>query len=100
MKTFRYLATMLFIALAIVPAVAQKRDVNLTISVTGPNGNAIKGVAVTLKQTDYAVSYGSITLNEQGSATVKVYKGNHSLEASALGYSAVKKESNVTATPP
>lgn len=97
MKTFRYLATMLFIALAIVPAVAQKRDVNLTISVTGPNGNAIKGVAVTLKQTDYAVSYGSITLNEQGSATVKVYKGNHSLEASALGYSAVKKEFNVTA---
>lgn len=97
MKTFRYLATILLIALAIVPAVAQKRDVNLTISVTGPNGTAIKGVAVTLKQTDYAVSYGSITLNEQGSATVKVYKGNHSLEAQALGYSSVKKEFNVTA---
>lgn len=97
MKTFRYLATILLIAFAIVPTVAQKRDVNLTLSVTGPDGNAVKGVALTLRQTDYALSYGSITLNEQGSATVKVYKGNHSLEASALGYSSVKKEFNVTA---
>lgn len=96
MKTFRYLATILLIAFAIVPTVAQKRDVNLTLSVTGPDGNAVKGVALTLRQTDYALSYGSITLNEQGSATVKVYKGNHSLEASALGYSSVKKEFNVT----
>lgn len=97
MKTLRYIAFALLIVANILPAAAQKRDINLTISVKGPNGGVVNGAAVVLKQTDYSLSYGSITLNDQGTALVKVYAGNHSLEASARGYDTVKESFKVTA---
>ncbi|MCQ2287715.1 MAG: choice-of-anchor J domain-containing protein [Muribaculaceae bacterium] len=97
MKTLRYLAVTIMVVAAIVPAVAQKRNINLTIAVKGPNGGPVNGAAVVLKQTDYALSYGNIALNEQGVASLKVYAGNHSLEASARGYDSARKDFNVVA---
>ena len=97
MKIFRYFLTIMIALSVALPTVAQKRNINLTIAVKGPNGGVVNGVAVVLKQTDYALSYGNITLNEQGQALVKVYAGNHSLEASAKGYDTVKETFNVTA---
>lgn len=104
MRIFSYLFVIIAVLASAVTATAQKRDINLTISVTGPNGAAVNGAKVVLKQTDYALSYGSITLNSQGSATVKVYAGNHSLDASAPGYDpvgikfAVKADTTVSVT--
>lgn len=86
MRIFSYLFVIIAVLASAVTATAQKRDINLTISVTGPDGGAVNGAKVVLKQTDYALSYGNIALNSQGSATVKVYAGNHSLDASAPGY--------------
>lgn len=97
MKIFRYFLTIMIALSVALPAVAQKRNINLTIAVKGPDGGVVNGAAVVLKQTDYALSYGNITLNEQGQALVKVYTGNHSLEASARGYDTVKETFNVTA---
>lgn len=97
MKIFRYFLTIMIALSVALPAVAQKRNINLTIAVKGPDGGVVNGAAVVLKQTDYALSYGNITLNEQGRALVKVYTGNHSLEASARGYDTVKETFNVTA---
>ncbi len=97
MRLFKLLTLTLLALVAFAPAAAQKRNINLTLTVLGPNGGPVNNPTVVLKQTDYALSYGTITLNEQGSATVKVYAGNHSLDASAPGYSAVKETFNVTA---
>jgi len=79
---------MLMIAV-VLPTMAQKRDKSLTISVKGPNNTVVSGVKLVLKQTDYALSYSSVTLNDQGTTTVKVYAGNHSLNVSAQGYDPV-----------
>ena len=65
---------------------AQKRDKNLTITVTLPGGAPATAATVALMHTDYALSYGTITLNAQGSATVKVYAGNHRVDVSQPGY--------------
>lgn len=97
MKTLRYIAFALMIVASIMPTAAQKRNINLTIAVKGPNGSVVNGAAVVLKQTDYSLSYGSISLNEQGTASLKVYAGNHSLEASARGYDTVRETFNITA---
>lgn len=97
MKILRYIATVVCIAIAVIPVLAQKRNINLTISVTGPNGSHIIGTAITLKQTDYALSYGKITLDEQGTATLKVYAGNHQLDASAPGYDPASMKFTVNA---
>ncbi|MDO4510629.1 MAG: choice-of-anchor J domain-containing protein [Bacteroidales bacterium] len=96
MRKIKFFASLLLVMVMALPAVAQKRNINLTISVAGPSGNPVPSAAVVLKQTDYALSYGAITLNEQGSATLKVYAGNHSLEASAKGYASAATTFEVT----
>lgn len=88
---------LLLLVAVVIPVAAQKRNINLTLTVTGPSGNPVPSASVVLKQTDYSLSYGNITLNEQGSAVVKVYAGNHSLSASAAGYSSASKTFVVSA---
>lgn len=97
MRKFKLFTLLLLLVAVVMPAAAQKRNINLTLTVTGPSGNPVSSASVVLKQTDYSLSYGNITLNEQGSAVVKVYAGNHSLSASAAGYSSASKTFAVSA---
>ena len=84
MKKITFLT--LALLLTAVVAMAQSRDFNLTIGVTAPGGAPLPAAAVTLMQTDYSLSYGTIRLNEQGQAKIKVYAGNHQLSATLAGY--------------
>ncbi len=84
MKKITFLT--LALLLTAVVAMAQSRDFNLTIGVTAPGGVPLPAAAVTLMQTDYSLSYGTIRLNEQGQAKIKVYAGNHQLSATLAGY--------------
>ena len=88
MKRLNLLLLALTLSLAL-PATAQKRDISLTIGVTGPDGNALPAASVSLQQSDYALSYGAIHLNAQGQVTIKVYAGNHQLDVSQAGYNPV-----------
>lgn len=97
MRKSQFWVVLLMLLTAVMPAAAQKRNINLTISVTGPSGAPVPTAAVQLKQTDYSLSYGNISLNEQGTATLKVYAGHHSLSASASGYSSVSTDFVVSA---
>ena len=85
MKRFNLLLLALSLLL-VLPASAQKRDISLTIGVTGPDGAALPAATVSLTQSDYALSYGTIHLNAQGQVTIKVYAGNHRLDGAQAGY--------------
>lgn len=97
MRKLHILSVLLLLVAVAFPSLAQKRDKNLTISVVGPSGAPLPSANVVLKQTDYSLSYGTITLNDQGTATLKVYAGNHSLTATASGYSSASSEFGVAA---
>ena len=97
MRKWQILSALILILAVALPSAAQKRDKNLTITVVGPSGAPVPTASVLLKQTDYSLSYGTITLNEQGAATLKVYAGNHSLSVSADGYQSVNTEFVVNA---
>lgn len=84
MKKITFLTLALLLTAVVV--MAQSRDFNLTIGVTAPGGVPLPAAAVTLMQTDYSLSYGTIRLNEQGQAKIKVYAGNHQLSATLAGY--------------
>ena len=84
MKKITFLT--LALLLTAMATMAQSRNINLTIGVTGPGGTPQPNASVTLMHTDYALSYGNINLNEQGQAKLKVYAGNHRLTASLAGY--------------
>ena len=70
---------------------AQSRDITLTINVTTDTGDKLTGQAVTLVQTDYSLSYGNLTLNEEGKCFVKVYAGNHQRTVERQGYATATK---------
>ena len=72
MRIFKLFSVVLLLWAMVVPVAAQKRNINLTITVTGPSGAPVPTASVLLKQTDFALSYGTITLNEQGTAKLKV----------------------------
>lgn len=84
MKKFTFL--LLFCLLATVAGMAQSRNINLTIAVTGPGNEPLPQATVTLMQTDYSLSYGNLRLNTTGQLKIKVYPGNHRLSASLAGY--------------
>ena len=79
---------LLFLALTIVlpQANAQSRDKVLTITVTTDTDDDLSGQAITLVQTDYSLSYGTLKLDAQGTCIVKVYGGNHELSIDRPGY--------------
>lgn len=91
-----FLLAILLVA-ASLSSMAQKRDKNLTIQVTAPAGVSLTDAKVTLTQTDYALSYGSITLSTEGKATVKVYAGQHSLSVTKSGFTSTPLSFRVTA---
>lgn len=79
----------LFILLVACPAIqlkAQKRDKTLTVKVTAATGENLQGQDVNVQQTDYALSYGKLTLDAQGQCQVKVYTGHHSVSVARPGY--------------
>ena len=67
-------------------AMAQTRDKTLTITVTTDTGDNLEAQPVTLVQTDYSLSYGTLRLNADGQCTVRVYGGNHELSVERDGY--------------
>ena len=59
---------MLMVCMAIAATahvMAQSRDITLTINVTTDTGDNLKGQPVTLVQTDFSLSYGSLTLDAE-----------------------------------
>lgn len=86
--------TLLMVAV-LLPLSAQVRDKNLTITVETATGESLQGQAVTLMQTDYDLSYGSLTLDANGQCMVKVYPGNHRLEVDRAGFVKEQREFNV-----
>jgi hypothetical protein len=95
MKKFTFL--LLFCLLATVAGMAQSRNINLTIAVTGPGNEPLPQATVTLMQTDYSLSYGNLRLNTTGQLKIKVYPGNHRLSASLAGYDDASVDFMVTA---
>ena len=93
MKKITFLT--LALLLTALAAMAQSRNINLTIGVTAASGEPLPTAEVTLMQTDYSLSYGTIHLNEQGQARLKVYAGNHRLSATLLGFNDGEVEFNV-----
>ena len=77
---------------------AQSRDITLTINVTTDTGDNLKGQPVTLVQTDFSLSYGSLTLDAEGKCTVKVYAGNHQLTVDREGYATATKSFSLDGT--
>lgn len=77
---------------AAIPVSAQKRNINLIISVTANTGENLDGQFVALTQTDYSLDYGSVTLDSTGSTTVKVYPGNHHLSIDRDGFDTAEKD--------
>ena len=84
MKKISFLTIVLLLTALV--GMAQSRNINLTIGVTGPGGTPKPDASITLMQTDYALSYGNIHLNADGQLRIKVYPGNHRLTATLAGY--------------
>ena len=80
--------TLLLLVLGLT-ANAQERNKKLTIQVTSVEGDNLKGQILTLTQTDYQLSYGSLKLDADGKCTLNVYAGNHLLELNRGGFNAV-----------
>lgn len=87
MKHFLQL-TLLFLLLGLT-ANAQSRDKQLTIQVTSVEGDNLKGQTLTLTQTDYQASYGTLKLDADGKCSLKVFAGNHLLELNRGGFDPV-----------
>ena len=71
---------------AVTLPLAQSRDKTLTITGDHRHRRQPRRAAVTLVQTDYSLSYGTLTLDAEGTCTVKVYAGNHQLTVDRPGY--------------
>lgn len=93
----KFTLTTLLLLLTVIAGVAQSRNINLTIGITGPGDTPLPDAAVTLMQTDYSLSYGNLRLNAAGQVKLKVYAGNHRLSASLAGYNDAAVDFNVTA---
>lgn len=77
--------SLIFLLLALT-ANAQERNTRLTIQVTSVEGDNLKGQSLTLIQTDYEVSYGSLTLDAEGKCALNIYPGNHHLALNRAGF--------------
>ena len=77
--------SLLFLLLALT-ANAQERNTRLTIQVTSVEGDNLRGQSVTLTQTDFEVSYGSLTLDAEGKCSLNIYPGNHHLALNRAGF--------------
>ena len=94
MKQFLPL-TLLFLLLGLT-ANAQSRDKQLTIEVTSVEGDNLKGQTLTLTQTDFQASYGTLKLDAAGKCSLKVYAGNHLLELNRGGFNPVSYQFTIS----
>lgn len=76
---------------------AQSRSTSLTIQVNSVEGDDLYGLPITLMQTDYQVSYGTLKLNAEGICNLKVYPGNHQLTVEHEGFNPVVYDFNIAA---
>ncbi len=95
MKKFTLMTLLLM--LTAMAGMAQSRNINLTIGITGPGDTPLPDATVALMHTDYSLSYGTLRLNAEGQVKIKVYAGNHRLSASLAGYNDAAVDFNVTA---
>lgn len=89
MKATRILFTLLAM-LSVICGVAQQRNTRLTIKVNTVEGDILTGQSVSLTQTDFAVGYGSLTLNAQGECSLNIFSGNHLLQIDRNGFDKVE----------
>lgn len=88
MKYLRPLSLLLLLLLTLT-ANAQSRNKKLTIQVTSLPGDNLNGQRITLTQTDFQVSYGSLTLAADGTCSLKAYPGNHNLSVEREGFNSL-----------
>ena len=74
---------------------AQERNKQLTIEVTSVEGDNLSGQLLSLMQTDFQVSYGTLKLDAQGKCSLKVFAGNHQLTIARDGFDIVKEDFNI-----
>ncbi len=88
----------LLLLISVVPSTlvcAQTRDKTLEITVTTDTDDHLEGQALTLIQTDYSLSYGTLTLDAEGKCRVKVYAGHHRVSVERTGYIPASAEFDV-----
>lgn len=81
----RYIFTFIIMLLTLT-SWAQQRKTTLTIQVTSVEGDYLEGQAVTLRQTEWDVSYGNLTLDANGECTLRIYSGQHSIDIDRDGF--------------
>ena len=91
MKHFFYVLSFLLFLPSLTIS-AQERNKQLTIQVTSVDGDNLKGQSLTLVQTVYQVSYGTLTLDANGKCSLNVYAGNHELKLERKGFNPVAYE--------
>lgn len=98
MKKIKLLFTLLAIAM-VVPVSGQSREFLLDISVTASAGESLSGLAFSLRQLDYGMSYpnAETVLDADGKCSIRVYPGNHHIKIEKTGYTTFEQDFNVSA---
>jgi len=97
MNMNKYLILLLAV-LFCVNSTAQQRNKHLTIEVTSVAGDNLSGQPITLMQTDFEVSYGSLTLDAEGCCKLKVYPGAHRLIIDREGFEPLQHDFTIEET--
>ena len=92
MRRTRILFSLLLLLTLSLTAAGQQRDKQLTVRVTSVEGDCLEGQLLTLMQTDYEVSYGTLRLNADGICSVRVYGGNHRLIIDRSGFNTLQHD--------
>lgn len=83
LPSFFFLVILFIIAM---PVMAQKQDKLLYVTVTTNTGESLKGQLVNVQQTDYQLNYSAVALDANGTCSLKVYAGNHTVTVNRDGY--------------
>ena len=90
MRKTRFLFLLLLLLTLSLTAAGQQRNKLLTIRVTSVEGDRLEGQPLTLMQTDYEVSYGTLNLDAEGTCSLKVYGGSHRLIIERAGFNTLQ----------
>ena len=90
MRKTRFLFLLLLLLTLSFTAAGQQRNKLLTIRVTSVEGDRLEGQPLTLMQTDYEVSYGTLNLDAEGTCSLKVYGGSHRLIIERAGFNTLQ----------
>lgn len=86
-------------AAAILPTLggmAQQRDAILNVQVTSVAGDDLNGQTLTVTQTDFQVSYGTVKLDAEGKCSMKIYAGNHEVALTRPGFNPLTESFTAT----